>query len=606
MDHYKDSELYDLGMNDSDDETTVASVEKEEEASVSTSQAYVPPSFKQDDNRPRFKSCNGFKTVYDPLELFRDRGCVTVENVKGKPLQTATGRVYSAAGHISSKTLDFSDQTTGNTTFLQWTSIPSIRKSFMSTDTENKPRPPKGYVPPVRDIDKIYEDDSKSAEDYSKVGDYDEALDVYGVDTMTTMDCWKSLPPVLAENIARAKYPSPRQIQRVAVPLIIEGMDVVACTETGSGKTLAFLLPIIVKCMNDKKSGAFVSQELTPYALVICPTRELAHQLFEQASKLIPNTGITAAKMYGEYAFLPNSHELVRGCDIIFCTPGRLHHFYKEQYVNFRCLRFLVFDEADLLLGEAEFMDDLDPVIKDSNFSLKTHYQAIFFSATFSSKLLDASTSYMRTRSSAIICSKKCATNKLCLQQFQRVEKDEKFTTLVEILNNRFAEVDASRYPRTIIFVNSRVLCHELTQKLLEIGLPATRISGNYAQNERIDSLYDFRNGVSPILVTTDLFSRGLDIKDVDLVLNYELPWHIGGYIYRVGRVGRVKLGESLTFIDPTYDKQIVLDILQILQVAHHPVSCYLDEIVEEVKVNMAKEKESNFIFFDDDNKGDA
>uniref|UniRef100_A0AC35EXC1 ATP-dependent RNA helicase n=1 Tax=Panagrolaimus sp. PS1159 TaxID=55785 RepID=A0AC35EXC1_9BILA len=544
--------------------------------------------------------------LYDPLELFRDRGCVTIENVKGKPLQTATGRVYSAAGHISSKTLDFSDQTTGNTTFLQWTSIPSIRKSFMSTDTENKPRPPKGYVPPVRDIEKIYEDDSKSAEDYSKVGDYDEALDVYGVDTMTTMDCWKSLPPVLAENIALAKYPSPRQIQRVAVPLIIEGMDVVACTETGSGKTLAFLLPIIVKCMNDKKSGAFVSQELTPYALVICPTRELAHQLFEQASKLIQNTGITAAKMYGEYAFLPNSHELVRGCDIIFCTPGRLHHFYKEQYVNFRCLRFLVFDEADLLLGEAEFMDDLDPVIKDSNFSLKTHYQAIFFSATFSSKLLDASTSYMRTRFSAIICSKKCATNKLCLQQFQRVEKDEKFTTLVEILNNRFAEVDVSRYPRTIIFVNSRVLCHELTQKLLEIGLPATRISGNYAQNERIDSLYDFRNGVSPILVTTDLFSRGLDIKDVDLVLNYELPWHIGGYIYRVGRVGRVKLGESLTFIDPTYDKQIVLDILQLLQVAHHPVSCYLDEIVEEVKVNMAKEKESNFIFFDDDNKGDA
>uniref|UniRef100_A0AC34GGA9 ATP-dependent RNA helicase n=1 Tax=Panagrolaimus sp. ES5 TaxID=591445 RepID=A0AC34GGA9_9BILA len=554
---------------------------------------YVAPKF----GRP--KTVNPFDdltktgfTKKDPFTFFKDVGVLSIENVNGKPLQTAKGRVYSVNGDISSKTIDAHDSSLPmvDTSFLTWNSVPNYPQAYKAFDADKKAKAPATFIPPVRDLSAIYEDDDKCAAEYAKVGYYDDTVIVYGVSSLKTMDTWdlSKFPATLLGNIKRANYPYPRQIQRTAMPLILDGCDLLVCTETGSGKTLAFLVPMIARCLEAKECGTFFSGHCKVYGLVISPTRELTHQIYEQACKFANSTGISVAKMYGEYNTLLNTKELAAGCDILICTPGRLRHLYDAGLLDFRSLDFMVFDEADLILGD-DFMEDIHPIIEaTTGIGNERPYQMLFFSATFNEATMPSATKYMHQETSASVFSKKCATNKLCIQNFQRVQKMDKFQKLCEFLQEQYqeAEYDFSKFPHILIFVNSQSLCEELGQNLVTpFNCPVVSISGLYTQDCRFDVFDSFRRGNTPIMFTTDLCARGIDLKEVDYVINYELPRDIGTYIYRVGRVGRIKEGQAISFVDPCQNKHLVLEILQVLQVVHHPVSIEFDEIVKEAKM---------------------
>uniref|UniRef100_A0AC35F2R3 Helicase C-terminal domain-containing protein n=1 Tax=Panagrolaimus sp. PS1159 TaxID=55785 RepID=A0AC35F2R3_9BILA len=216
--------------------------------------------------------------------------------------------------------------------------------------------------------------------------------------------------------------------------------------------------------------------------------------------------------------------------------------------------------------------------------------------------MIRAATRFMRRNKSASILSKKCSTNKLCMQEFQRVPKDERLETLKAFLDSKMVEVnmDSTKLPRILIFVNSQCFCDELTKILQTFGFGVIGIRGNYAQNLRLEAFEGFRDKRYPIMVSTDLCAKGIDIKDVELVINYELPYYIDTYIYRVGRVGRIREGQCLSFVDPDLNKFIVPKILQVLQVANHPVSSNFDEIVEECQRIIDDPTDGFDVFFDE------
>uniref|UniRef100_A0A914YVY7 RNA helicase n=1 Tax=Panagrolaimus superbus TaxID=310955 RepID=A0A914YVY7_9BILA len=569
---------FQLSQNNEDNFETNSAIKK----------SYVPPSF------------GG-----SPFGFFIGGGTLIIDSINNKPLQPfkgdkhfqslilsildILGRCYSTSGasvpgndRSINETMKTNER---NASLLSFGSSHNFSRSS-KPGTGVPTRAPHDFVPNVRDISKIRQDDFKSAKEYKNIYDFEEPLLVHGIGYLKTIDTWEmaDYPETLLQNIYDSMYPQPRQVQRVSMPVILDRYDILVCNETGTGKTAAFLIPIIAMCMQSKAENP-CSEACAPFAVIIGPTRELVHQNFEQALKFSQNTGVTTAKLYGEYAVNSNIKELLNGCDLLFTTPGRLRHFFEEEFINLRYVKFLVFDEADTLLEKC-FMDDIDPIIQHQNFPPKGNYQTLFFTATVGEYMIHAATRYMVKKHSVSVFSKKGATNKLCMQEFQRVPKDDRFEALKEFLDYQIAETgrDPRKFPRILIFVNSQLLCDQLTEQLRTFGFAAIGIRGNYAQDCRLAAFESFREKINPILVSTDIMAKGIDIKDVDLVLNYELPGSINSYIYRIGRVGRIKEGNTLSFVDPLLNKFIVLQLLKLLEFVNHPVSAAFDEIVEEAK----------------------
>nr|XP_036588886.1 DEAD/DEAH box helicase [Colletotrichum truncatum]KAF6800528.1 DEAD/DEAH box helicase [Colletotrichum truncatum] len=359
------------------------------------------------------------------------------------------------------------------------------------------------------------------------------------------------LHPVMLENIELSGYDAPTPIQKYTIPAIHMGLDVVAVAQTGSsgsGKTAAYLIPILNKLMGKAKKLAAprpnpavvqlgeAPVRAEPLVVVVCPTRELAIQIFNEARKFCYRTMLRPCVAYGGGPIRDQIQQLGKGCDILIASPGRLCDFIQRPDVlSLRRLRYMVFDEADEMLHD-DWRDEFD-VIMTGGEQQEGNIKYMLFSATFPKPLRDLAKEHLAISSVRINVGRIGSTHTNILQRVFEVAPFDKKSALKEHINSLAA-------CRTIIFVNSKRTADEVDDFLFNMGFPCTSMHSDRTQLEREASMRAFRAGKAPILIATGISARGIDVKNVKHVINYDLPsMEHGGieeYTHRIGRTGRM------------------------------------------------------------------
>ncbi|KAE9555129.1 hypothetical protein FO519_001624 [Halicephalobus sp. NKZ332] len=431
-------------------------------------------------------------------------------------------------------------------------------------DTENYVR----YVPVVRETEVLFAEDQVVSEKYANVIDEDEEVVVEDfTGEVMTLGRWEEaeFEPELVANLRKCNYIRPRKIQTTVIPFIIDSFDVKGHAETGSGKTAAYLLPILDMCIKAKNQKEFNSASNTPYAVIIAPTRELVLQISEQARKFADGTSVSVAKAYGQYSMGLNAREIRTGCDILCAAPGRLKHFVTSNEINLASVKFLVIDEADRLILEYTFLDDIRAVLEHRTFPSKENRQTLIFSATFPEEMKEATKELLKS-DAVFITNKKNIVNKRIVQDF-RLVTGNKLDEMTEMLEKEVSacEGDATKIRRTLIFTNTKKLSDFIAIHLCNKGIKASCINGDRTQQLREEALGQFRRGEVAVLVSTDVCCRGIDIKHLDHVINYDIPMEVNQYIHRIGRTGRICQGYATTFVtDPC--EPVLQEIVQVIR----------------------------------------
>ncbi len=336
----------------------------------------------------------------------------------------------------------------------------------------------------------------------------------------------------LREEIQRALddagYTSPTPIQLKAIPLVMDGHDLVGVAQTGTGKTLAYLLPIL---------QAFKSGGDGPHAVVVCPTRELAIQVAGEAERFGKDLGLRTVLAYGGTSSGGQKSELTQGCDLLVATPGRLLDFLGQGWVSMRRARFLVLDEADRML-DMGFINDVDAIVRRIPMSRQT----LLFSATFPPEIKALSERYLMHPETVRIDTA-IRVKESVEHAFLEVPSWQKVDLLLAVL-------DRDRPSKCLVFTATREMTSELARRLRTRNHEVVSLSSLLSQSNRERALTAFRNGVFDVLVATDVAARGLDIDDIDLVVNFDVPMHAEEYVHRIGRTGRAhRDGKALTLV---------------------------------------------------------
>ncbi|KAF2254582.1 P-loop containing nucleoside triphosphate hydrolase protein [Trematosphaeria pertusa] len=386
------------------------------------------------------------------------------------------------------------------------------------------------------------------------------------------------LHPVMLENVEKCRYYKPTPIQAYCIPSVLTGHDVVAIAQTGSGKTAAFLIPILSKLMGKARQLAAPRPNpakynvntdrvrAEPLVLVVCPTRELACQIFDEARRLCYRTMLRPCVIYGGAPSRNQREQLEMGCDILIATPGRLMDFMQDvNRLSLARLKFTVIDEADELLssGWEEAMEKIfqgSGIFVDNNADADHTY--LMFSATFSKATRRLARDYMDEDFVRIKVGRVGSTHQNIKQQVVYVEDSQKNQALFDLI---FSEGPQ----RTLVFVNSKVKCDMVDDFLYNKGLPSTSIHSDRTQREREDALRAFRTASCPILVATGVTARGLDVANIKHVINYDLPstQHDGitEYVHRIGRTARIgNEGKATSFYNDR-NEDIAEDLVKLL-----------------------------------------
>ncbi|MFN8322731.1 MAG: DEAD/DEAH box helicase [Chitinophagales bacterium] len=339
--------------------------------------------------------------------------------------------------------------------------------------------------------------------------------------------------PELMEGLNSMGFSKPTPIQQLAIPVILSNRDIIACAQTGTGKTAAFLLPIINKIMK--------AHEHKVNSLIIVPTRELAVQIDEAMQGFGYFTPVTAIAIYGGkdgISFEQEKRALTEGANIIIATPGRLIAHLNMGYVKFEHIQHLVLDEADRML-DMGFSDDLNKII---SFLPKTK-QTIMFSATMAPKIRELAKKILNNPEQVNIAVSKPAAG--VLQAAYLVYNTQKMTLLKSLLTGK-------NLSSILIFSSTKDKVKELERELLRQKFNIAAIHSDLEQDQRTETLRQFKNKTLQILVATDVLSRGIDIDSIGLVINYDVPRDAEDYIHRVGRTARAETtGVALTLINP-------------------------------------------------------
>lgn len=343
------------------------------------------------------------------------------------------------------------------------------------------------------------------------------------------------LHPDLLDGIEALNFKTATPIQEKAIPLILEGRDLIGTAQTGTGKTAAFVLPIMHKILT---SGEYDYTQ----ALIVVPTRELAMQIDQAIGAYGYYTDISSAAIYGGGGgkdFAQGRDALQKGADIVIATPGRLLSHLSLGYVDFSRLRFLVLDEADRML-DMGFMPDLNRIIK----TLNPERQSLLFSATMPHGVMKLAKTLLRNPATINIALSKPAEG--VSQGAFLVNDRQKIPLITELLKDRQGQ-------RTIIFCSSKLAVNQLYQKLKSRQFSVERVSSDLEQAEREKVMLSFRNQQTDIIVATDVLSRGIDIDGIDLVVNFEAPRDVEDYVHRIGRTARAeRKGTAITLINHT------------------------------------------------------
>ncbi len=337
--------------------------------------------------------------------------------------------------------------------------------------------------------------------------------------------------PKMLQNLKDLGYVSMTPIQKECLPLAIAGRDLIAKAKTGSGKTAAFGLPLLLNLQINS---------MRIQSVVLCPTRELAEQVSAELRRLARFAhNIKIVTLCGGARFVPQCINLEHGAHIVVGTPGRILQHLQEKTINFEHIKTLVLDEADRML-DMGFFEDIEKIIA----KMPSKRQTLLFSATFP-KEIERMCNEVQTDAMRISIEEEAHTSPNITQVCYTVEPSEKEEALKGVL----LESDAKS---VIIFCKTKIGVAELQGYLLDEGFDALSLHGDLEQIDRDEHLLLFANGSAQILVATDLASRGLDIKDVEMVINYELPQTMEIYTHRIGRTGRMgKDGLAISFVTP-------------------------------------------------------
>ncbi|KAF2397490.1 DEAD/DEAH box RNA helicase [Trichodelitschia bisporula] len=383
---------------------------------------------------------------------------------------------------------------------------------------------------------------------------YDRFVTTEGPVKIVPVQKWEDagLHPVIMDNIRMAGYAFPTVIQQFIMAAVNENKDVVAVSQTGSGKTAAYLIPILSRlCGKFKKLSArrpnlsaynrtLNRARAEPLVLIVAPTRELVTQIFDETRRFCYRTMLRPCVVYGGGSTRIQREELEKGCDILVATPGRLMDFMsKPDLLSLKRVRYTILDEADEMLDQ-DWAEDLTKIMSGGDANEDDDHTYLFFSATFPKEMRRAARRVMEKEYYRISVGRIGSTHTNIHQDIKLVEHQDKREELYNLL--------FSMPPvRTLIFVNSKKQADLLDDYLFNKGLPSTSIHSERTQREREDALLAFRQGTCPILVTTGVAARGLDIKNVMHVINYDLPdtdksatGGIHEYTHRIGRTARI------------------------------------------------------------------
>ncbi|KAH9385709.1 ATP-dependent RNA helicase DDX5/DBP2 [Nematocida major] len=379
-------------------------------------------------------------------------------------------------------------------------------------------------------------------------------------------------PESVMAEFKRSGYTNPTPIQAQGWPMALCGRDMVGVANTGSGKTLSFILPALIHARAQKP----LRQGDGPIVLVLAPTRELVSQIEEEAKKYAGFFGMRTFSVYGGVPSGPQKGAIRRGTEILIATPGRLIDLYDQGAVYLSRVSFLVLDEADRML-DMGFEPQLKKIIPETN----PKRQTLMWSATWPKEVQSLARNYMNDYIQVKIGSAELVANIKITQKTYIVEYREKDRLLSEVLTE--VAGDEKLNPKIIVFCNQKRKCDDLVDKMQEYGWPAESLHGDKAQNQRDRIIADFKSGRRSILVATDVAARGLDVKDVKAVINYDFPGNCEDYIHRIGRTarGNSEEGLSLTFFSPVNDRANARKYIDILRDSKQEVPSELVKIAE-------------------------
>ena len=360
------------------------------------------------------------------------------------------------------------------------------------------------------------------------------------------------LAPELARAVAEMGYESMTPIQEQAIPVVLSGRDVMGAAQTGTGKTAAFSLPLLQRMM--KHENASTSPARHPVrALVLLPTRELADQVAQQVAAYAKHTNLRSTVVFGGMDMKPQTLELKKGVEVLVATPGRLLDHIEAKNVVLNQVEYVVLDEADRML-DIGFLPDLQRILS----YLPKQRITLLFSATFSPEIKRLASSYLQNPIT-IEVARPNETASTVSQHFYSVSDDDKRRALRQLIK-RHAITQA------FVFVNSKLGCARLARTLERDGLNTTALHGDKSQDERLKALEAFKRGDVDLLICTDVAARGLDIKDVPAVFNFDIPYNAEDYVHRIGRTGRAGAsGLALSFVSGN-DNRLVVDIEKLIK----------------------------------------
>lgn len=349
----------------------------------------------------------------------------------------------------------------------------------------------------------------------------------------------------LLKAVSETGYTIPTPIQAKAIPLALQGLDLMAGAQTGTGKTAAFALPILQKLL------PFASPSTSPAkhpirALVLTPTRELAIQVEESIKVYAKYTPLKSLVVFGGVDIKTQTPHLKTGIEILVATPGRLLDHVEQKTLNLSQVQILVLDEADRML-DMGFMPDLKRILA----LLPKQRQNLMFSATFSNEIKKLADDFL-TNPTLIEVARSNATNDNVTQKVYLVAQNDKQALLTHLLSE-------SNSQQVIIFTKTKITASKLSRALQKEGITADAIHGDKSQKERIDALDAFKAGKITALVATDVAARGLDITDLPMVINYEIPSAPEDYVHRIGRTGRAGAsGVAISLVSEDEEKYLV------------------------------------------------
>uniref|UniRef100_A0A8V0YPY3 RNA helicase n=1 Tax=Gallus gallus TaxID=9031 RepID=A0A8V0YPY3_CHICK len=404
---------------------------------------------------------------------------------------------------------------------------------------------------------------------------YDEcAVEMSGLDPPAPLLAFEeaNFAQTLRKNISKTGYSKLTPVQKHSIPVIQAGRDLMSCAQTGSGKTAAFLLPIVDRMMKDGVTASAFQKQQEPQCIIVAPTRELINQIFLEARKFVYGTCIRPVVIYGGTQTGHSIRQIMQGCNILCATPGRLLDIIEKGKISLVEVKYLVLDEADRML-DMGFGLDMKKLISYPEMPSKDRRQTLMFSATFPEEVQRLAGEFLKTDYIFLVIGNTCGACSDVQQNILQVPRLSKRDKLIEILQSTGGE-------RTMVFVDTKKKADYLAAFLCQENLPSTSIHGDREQREREIALRDFRSGKCQILVATSVASRGLDIENVQHVINFDLPNTIEDYVHRIGRTGRCgNTGKAVSFFDDQSDGHLVQSLLKVLSEAQQEVPVWLEEM---------------------------